>query len=170
MAQVAPQLAGEIESAGTANYHVGDPPDLRSQRAALRRGIDLSGLRARQVVPEDFMRFDLILAMDRENLRDLQRMRPKVSTAELRLFLEYAQHLDTLEVPDPYYGDDAGFEEVLDLAAAASRGLIACLQQGSKQPIQGAGKGDGNGQSERPAAAIRCRKPPHRSKRARPEN
>ncbi|HEY2633065.1 MAG TPA: low molecular weight protein-tyrosine-phosphatase [Steroidobacteraceae bacterium] len=125
----APGLAVEVDSAGTADYHIGEPPDLRSQRAAARRGIDLSGLRARQVVPADFARFDRILAMDRGNLRDLEAMRPQNSRARLQLFLEYAPDLRRLEVPDPYYRDASAFEEVLDLSAAASLGLLADLQK-----------------------------------------
>jgi protein-tyrosine phosphatase len=128
--QEAPELQVEVDSAGTADYHIGDPPDARSQRAALRRGIDLSGLRARQVTPGDFARFDLILAMDRDNLARLEAMRPALARARLRLFLEYAaEDLGRLEVPDPYYRDSSGFDEVLDLSAAASRGLISALQE-----------------------------------------
>ena len=127
----APQLYVEIDSAGTADYHIGDPPDLRSQRAALRRGIDLSGLRGRQVRPDDFTRFDFILAMDRDNLHELNAMRPKNSRARLRLFMEFAPESGVLEVPDPYYRDASGFEEVLELTAAASRGLFAALHQGA---------------------------------------
>ena len=128
LAREAPELQVEVDSAGTAGYHIGEPPDSRSQRAALSRGIDLSALRARQVAPHDFARFDLILAMDRDNLRALQAMRPEGAPARVRLFLEYAPHLGRLEVPDPYYGEASGFEEVLELAAAGSRGLIAALQ------------------------------------------
>ncbi|HWY93549.1 MAG TPA: low molecular weight protein-tyrosine-phosphatase [Steroidobacteraceae bacterium] len=127
--QEAPELQVEVDSAGTADYHLGEPPDLRSQRAAMRRGIDLGGLRARQVTPADFARFDLILAMDRANLLELEAMRPKDSRARVRLFLEYAPELKRLEVPDPYYRDASGFEEVLDFSAAASRGLLADLQK-----------------------------------------
>jgi protein-tyrosine phosphatase len=127
--QEAPELQVEVDSAGTADYHLGEPPDLRSQRAAMRRGIDLGGLRARQVTPADFARFDLILAMDRANLLELEAMRPKNSRARVRLFLEYAPELGRLEVPDPYYRDASGFEEVLDFSAAASRGLLADLQK-----------------------------------------
>jgi protein-tyrosine phosphatase len=125
-----PELQVEVDSAGIADYHAGAPPDARSQRAALRRGIDLSGLRARQVTRGDFARFDLILAMDRDNVAGLEAMRPAGSRARVRLFLEYAaQDPGRLEVPDPYYGDAGGFEEVLDLCAAASRGLILALQE-----------------------------------------
>jgi protein-tyrosine phosphatase len=132
----APQLALEIDSAGTADYHIGAPPDLRSQRAALRRGIDISGLRARRVTAADFTRFDLILAMDRENLRELDAIRPDNARADLKLFLEYAPQTKLRDVPDPYYGSDIDFEEVLDLTTAASRGLLAALQEGAQQPIQ----------------------------------
>jgi len=123
----APPQPLEIDSAGTGDYHIGAPPDARSQRAAMQRGIDLSALRARQIVAADFAHFDLILAMDRSNLQALQAMRPSGSKARLRLFMEYAESLDCLEVPDPYYGDAADFERVLDLLTAASRGLIADL-------------------------------------------
>jgi protein-tyrosine phosphatase len=122
-------LQVEVDSAGTADYHIGEPPDLRSQRAAMRRGIDLGGLRARQVTPADFVRFDLILAMDRGNLVELEGMRPQNSRARVQLFLQYAPDLGRLEVPDPYYRDASGFEEVLDLTDAASRGLLAALQK-----------------------------------------
>jgi protein-tyrosine phosphatase len=125
----APGLALEIDSAGTADYHIGAPPDPRSQRAALRRGIDISGLRARQVATDDFTGFDLILAMDADNLRELQAMQPRNSRAKLQLFLEYAPEQELRDVPDPYYGDSAAFEKVLDLTTAASRGLLAALQE-----------------------------------------
>ncbi len=127
----APHLQVEIDSAGTADYHIGRAPDSRSQRAAMRRGIDLSGLRARQVAPGDFERFDLILAMDRQNLRALEALRPRTSKARLKLFMEYAGRPGWVELPDPYLGDAADFELVLDLAAAAARGLIAALQNGA---------------------------------------
>jgi protein-tyrosine phosphatase len=127
----APQLVLEIDSAGTADYHIGAPPDLRSQRAALRRGIDLSGLRGRQVKAEDFERFDFVLAMDRENLRELEKMKPRAARTSPKLFLDYAPDLQSRDVPDPYYRDAAAFEHVLDLTAAASRGLLAALQKGS---------------------------------------
>jgi protein-tyrosine phosphatase len=129
LAQEAPELRVEVDSAGTAGYHIGHPPDVRSQRAAQTRGIDLSGLRARQVTAEDFLKFDLILAMDRDNLETLEAMRPAQSRAQVRLFLEYAPELGLIEVPDPYHGDARGFEEVVNLSVAASRGLIAALQK-----------------------------------------
>jgi protein-tyrosine phosphatase len=128
-ARGSPRLALEIDSAGTGDYHIGAPPDLRSQRAALRRGIDISGLRARQVIAADFARFDYILAMDRDNLTALRALRPKDSRARTGLFLEYAPELGRSEMPDPYYRDADAFEQVLDLATAASRGLLLALQE-----------------------------------------
>jgi protein-tyrosine phosphatase len=124
-----PGLAVEADSAGTAAYHLGSPPDPRSRRAALRRGIEIGHLRARQITPADFGRFDLILAMDADNLRDLQAMCPPRSRARLMPFLKFAPQLGTLEVPDPYYGGEEGFERVLDLTTAASRGLLEWLEQ-----------------------------------------
>ena len=119
-------LAGQIEvaSAGTGEWHVGNPPDPRSQRAALVRGYDLSAQRARQVSRADFARYDLILAMDQSNLRNLKAMQPAQGKAELDLFLRrYDLALD--EVPDPYYGGVDGFEQVLDLIEQASDALLA---------------------------------------------
>ena len=127
LAVTAPMMPIEIDSAGTAAFHIGDPPDPRSQRAARKRGIEIGGLRARQVSAEDFRRFDLILAMDGDNLRRLHALRPAGSGARLRLFLDYAPHLQRADVPDPYLGDESDFETVLDLTEAASRGLIAAL-------------------------------------------
>jgi protein-tyrosine phosphatase len=118
----------EVDSAGTAAYHIGKSPDPRSVQAAKKRGYDLSHLRARQVTEEDFDTFDFILAMDRENLANLQTMRPEGSKAKVRLFLEYGQCVEQ-EVPDPYYGGDAGFEHVLDLVENASTGLLMSLER-----------------------------------------
>jgi len=128
-AQEAPELHIEVDSAGTAGYHIGEPPDARSQEAAVRRGYDMSRLRARIVEPDDFERFDLILAMDRNNLAILRRRAPAAARDRVRLFLDFAPEADTAEVPDPYYGGASGFEEVLDLVEAASRGLIAHLRE-----------------------------------------
>jgi len=123
-AREAPELQFEIDSAGTAGYHVGAPPDSRTRQAALRRGYDMSALRARVVEPQDFARFDLILAMDRQNLETLQRRAPVAARERIRLFLEFAPDADATEVPDPYYGGANGFEEVLDLVEAAAHGLL----------------------------------------------
>ena len=128
-AQEAPELRIEVDSAGTAGYHIGEPPDARSQEAALRRGYDMSRQRARIVEPDDFERFDLILAMDENNLAILRRRAPAAAKERVRLFLEFAPDAGTPEVPDPYYGGARGFEEVLDLVEAASRGLIAHLRE-----------------------------------------
>jgi len=112
----------EVDSAGTGDWHTGDPPDARSQRHAALRGYDLSGLRARRVAEEDFHRFDLLLAMDDDNLADLERLKPDGARAELRLFA-------AAEVPDPYQGGPDGFEHVLDLVEQASDALIQDLRQ-----------------------------------------
>lgn len=124
-------LAGRIsvDSAGTAGWHVGRPPDVRTQRAAAQRGYDLSRLRARQVSPGDFRTFDYVLAMDGENLATLRALRPGDSAARLQLFLDYAQGVAERDVPDPYYGGTAGFERVLDLVESASAGLLAHLRE-----------------------------------------
>jgi low molecular weight protein-tyrosine phosphatase len=128
-AREAPELPLEVDSAGTAGYHIGEPPDPRAAAASARRGYDLRALRARLVEPEDFERFDLILAMDEENLRVLRGRAPAAAHGQLRLFLEFAPTGTPAEVPDPYYGGPNGFEEVLDLAEAAARGLLEYLRQ-----------------------------------------
>jgi protein-tyrosine phosphatase len=128
-AREAPELGLEVDSAGTAGYHVGEPPDARTRQAAARRGYDLSSLRARIVEPRDFERFDLILAMDRENLSVLQRRAPPSAHERLHLFLEFAPQREIEDVPDPYYGGVNGFEEVLDMVEAATRGLLMHLRQ-----------------------------------------
>ncbi|MBM4182223.1 MAG: low molecular weight phosphotyrosine protein phosphatase [Betaproteobacteria bacterium] len=116
-----------IDSAGTHDYHVGKPPDARAQEAARGRGYDLSALRARQVSSRDFEEFDLILAMDQENLANLRRLCPPEHRCKIRLFLSFSrQHADQ-EVPDPYYGGRQGFDHVLDLVEDASRGLLESL-------------------------------------------
>jgi len=114
-----------LDSAGTHGYHVGEGPDRRAVAAAARRGYDISGLRARQVCGDDFVRFDRILAMDRDNLQRLVQACPVACRPKLGLFLEFAPELGCHEVPDPYYGGAQGFERVLDLAEAAAAGLLA---------------------------------------------
>ena len=128
-AREAPELMIEVDSAGTAGYHVGAPPDLRTRQAASRRGYDMSSLRARIVEPRDFEDFDFILAMDRENLKVLNHRAPVQARDRVRLFLEFAPDAATTEVPDPYYGGPNGFEEVLDLVEAATQGLLQHLRQ-----------------------------------------
>jgi protein-tyrosine phosphatase len=116
------------DSAGTGDWHVGSPPDRRAIQAARRRGYDLTTLRARQVTPSDFTRFDWIIAMDRYNLRALEDLRPPEFGGHLGLFLTFAPELGIDEVPDPYYGGPEGFERVLDLIERASDGLVAHLR------------------------------------------
>jgi protein-tyrosine phosphatase len=115
----------EIESAGTGGWHVGEPPDERATLAAGRRGVTLSGA-AQQVTREDFRRFDLLIALDRANLRELLAIAPDEEAAEkVRLLREFDPAASgELDVPDPYYGGDRGFETVLDLVEAACRGLL----------------------------------------------
>ena len=120
----APQLPIEIDSAGTHDYHVGEPPDARAIAAAARRGIDLRGLRARQVREDDFAGFDLIVAMDRHNRAALVERSPAEFHPRIRLFMEFASSNGVEDVPDPYYGGPLGFEQVLDLAEDASLGLL----------------------------------------------
>jgi protein-tyrosine phosphatase len=128
--QEAPDLVVSLDSAGTHSYHLGHPPDPRASAAALKRGVDLSTLRARKVVAEDFSRFDLVLAMDRDNLADLQAMADPEVHSRLQLFMSYAgETVAAAEVPDPYYGGPNGFELVLDMVEAAGRGLIEALRR-----------------------------------------
>jgi len=124
-------LAGRVEvaSAGTGNWHVGGAPDKRTQRAAMRRGYDLSAQRAQQVVAADFNHYDLILAMDLSNLRDLKALQPANGKAGLDLFLRRFDGVKD-EVPDPYYDGEAGFEEVLDLVESACDLLVIDLKGG----------------------------------------
>lgn len=122
----------EIDSAGTHDYHIGCAPDHRSVAAARRRGIDLSDLRARRVEDRDFEEFDLILAMDNENLETLRNRSPRERRSRIRLMMEYAPDAHAREVPDPYYGGERGFEEVLDLLEQASEGLLVELLRDSR--------------------------------------
>lgn len=119
----------KIDSAGTHAYHIGNPPDPRAQAVALRRGIDLSALRARRVMRGDFEKFDYILAMDEDNLSVLRMICPPEHSYKLRLFLEFSPELKVHDVPDPYYGGAVGFEQVLDLVEIASEGLLRHLRQ-----------------------------------------
>jgi protein-tyrosine phosphatase len=125
----APGLDVQVDSAGTHGYHTGDAPDARACRAAERRGVDLKGLRARQVTAADFGHFELVLAMDEQNRAFLLEACPVEYRARVRLFLEFAPHLTRREVPDPYYGGSTGFEHVLDLVEEAAAGLIEHLQR-----------------------------------------
>jgi len=122
-----------IDSAGTHDYHIGDPPDARTQRAAKLRGYDMSQLRGRQVVAGDFYRFDYVLAMDEANLDILKRLRPRDALSHLGLFLEFAERQTEREVPDPYFGGADGFERVLDMVEDAAAGLLKHIRQNPSQ-------------------------------------
>lgn len=119
----------EVASAGTHGYHTGEPPDPRAVAAALRRGIDIAAQRARRVMPEDFDAFDLVLAMDRQNLANLERICPPHHRDKLDLFMRYARSFDLDEVPDPYFGGEAGFDRVIDMIEDAIEGLLEELQR-----------------------------------------
>ena len=117
----------ELDSAGTGGWHIGKPPDTRATEAARTRGITLEG-RGRRISPEDFDRFDLLLAMDRENLMDVLSLAPdEDARGKVKLLREFdpeAVAAGDLDVPDPYYGGADGFENVLDLVERACRGLL----------------------------------------------
>ncbi|MGC4028078.1 MAG: low molecular weight protein-tyrosine-phosphatase [Steroidobacteraceae bacterium] len=131
-AREVPQLDLQFDSAGTAGYHIGSPPDPRSCVAAAGRGYDISGLRARQLQREDFTRFDLLLAMDRDNLAAMQQLSPAGERHRVRLFLSLLGKAASADVPDPYYGGPEDFQKVLDLAEAGSRALfVAVAAQGA---------------------------------------
>lgn len=113
-----------VDSAGTGNWHQGEPPDPRAVACLAARGIDIADLRARTVLPEDFCRFDLMLCADRSNLRELQRRRPAEGLAELALALDWAGVVRGGEIPDPYFGGCEGFEHVADLAGQVATALL----------------------------------------------
>ena len=115
----------KIDSAGTGAWHINQPPDQRSQDAALKRGIDLSAQRARKISIHDFNDFDYLVAMDRSNISNLKKICPPDLVSRISLFLEFAPKLQRQEVPDPYQGGDEGFELVLDLIEVASQGLLS---------------------------------------------
>ncbi len=117
----------EIDSAGLGDWHIGQAPDSRAQAAAASREMDISGQCARQVTLEDFHRFDLLLAMDRNNLTELKQLAPAGTEQKVRQFLDYAPHLDAIDVPDPFFGGAEGFDHALDLIEAASEGLLNSL-------------------------------------------
>ena len=117
-----------IDSAGTGNYHVGEPPDPRACETAARRGYDLTALRARQVSRQDFAKFDYILAMDDENLRALRQLCAPEHAHKVRLLTEFCSG-DACAVPDPYVGGSHGFEVVLDLIEDSARGLLLHIRR-----------------------------------------
>jgi protein-tyrosine phosphatase len=125
---LAPGMQFEVDSAGTHDYHVGSPPDVRSQRAAQRRGIDMSQLRARRLVVEDFERFDWIVVMDERNRLDALALAHPDSPAQLVRLLDFAPGQALRDVPDPYYGKAADFTQVVTLIDAGVRGLITALR------------------------------------------
>ena len=119
-----------IDSAGTHGYHIGAPPDQRSQTAARLRGIEIGGLRARMVADSDFAEFDYVLAMDRDNAQILHERCPQPDLHyRVQLFLDFAPLQPLREVPDPYYGGEQGFEMVFDLIEEAAQGLLEELQE-----------------------------------------
>lgn len=112
------------DSAGTHAYHIGAQPDQRSQQTARARGIDLSDLRGRKAIENDFIEFDYVLAMDNDNYQILADLCPTGLEEKLSLFLDFSKDYSESQVPDPYYGGDQGFEHVFDLVESASRGLL----------------------------------------------
>lgn len=122
----------EIDSAGTHAYHVGDSPDLRAQKAAKDREIGLGHIRARKVIVGDYEDYDYLLVMDNDNYEILMEYCPEQYQHKVKHFLEYAPQLNTLEVPDPYYGGKYGFERVLDMVEEASVGFLNSLKQSGK--------------------------------------
>jgi protein-tyrosine phosphatase len=117
----------EIDSAGTGDWHVGRPPDRRAIAVARRNGVDISHLRARLISPEDFCRFDHIVALDAQNLADLKRMQPVHGKAKLSLLLDHVEGREGQAVADPYYGGDAHFDETWHDATAGARALASKL-------------------------------------------
>ena len=119
----------EIDSAGTGDWHIGRAPDKRAQKFAARAGYDISDLRARQVSGQDFSRFDYVLAMDGQNLADLQQMQPAGWQGSLALFLGFHPGLDIREVPDPYTGDEQAFIEVVELIERGADALLEDIRK-----------------------------------------
>jgi protein-tyrosine phosphatase len=121
-----------VDSAGTSGWHIGEAPDPRSQKAAANRGYDLSRQRGRQVSADDFDAFDFIFAMDSDNLRNLQALRPTHFGGQLGLLLDFGSQKQYREVPDPYHGGSAGFELVIDLIEDACSGFLQQVIQPGK--------------------------------------
>jgi protein-tyrosine phosphatase len=128
----------EIDSAGLGDWHIGQAPDDRAQKAAGQRGIDISGQSARQIAREDFAHFDLLLAMDGSNYDDLAELAPRNAKHKIRRFLDFAPTAGTKDVPDPFFGEAEGFDHALDLIEEAARGLLAeLLCEQSTSPKRG---------------------------------
>lgn len=149
-------LAGlTIDSAGLGSWHVGQPPDRRAQEALAGHGIDISGLRARQVTHQDFESFDLILAMDKANRQGLLKLAPKQHHDKIKLFMDCAPHFGVHEIPDPFFGTRDGFDYVVQLVDAASRGLIRCLTPRKETPAQHGQQAQSTGKpASRPLAPL----------------
>ena len=113
-----------VDSAGTGDWHAGEPPDERAQRTALRNGVDISGLRARQVRGEDFHRFTHLIALDHDNLANLRRLAPSDATARLSLLLDHVPGREGQAVADPWFGDEAGFDATWADVSAGARALV----------------------------------------------
>ncbi len=122
-------IAVEVDSAGTGNWHVGDPPDRRAQAVARRHGIDISACRARQVHADDFRRFTHVYALDPDNFAALRRIAPADRTATLGLLMDLVPGREGSAVKDPYYGDDAGFETTWTDVTLAARAFVALLER-----------------------------------------
>jgi protein-tyrosine phosphatase len=125
-------LSGEIEidSCGTGSFHIGNPPDKRSIEACIKRDIDISGLRARKINQDDFRNFDYIIAMDEDNMYSLLAECPSFEHEEnIHLFLDLAPYMGTREIPDPYYGSDLEFENVLNLTERAAKALLGRIKE-----------------------------------------
>jgi len=120
------------DSAGTSGWHIGAPPDTRARAEARRRGINLDHLRSRKVAPEDFERFDYVVAMDDSNLEDLRDICPKPLLERIHLFTDFAPKGTPRGVPDPYYGGPDGFTHVFDLITRCSEGLLAHILENEK--------------------------------------
>jgi protein-tyrosine phosphatase len=118
----------EVDSAGTHSYHIGSRPDSRSQATAKQRGIDLSKLRGRRLIVDDFTEFDYLLGMDQSNIKYMRAIKPEGATSRLQLLLEYSKQFSAVEVPDPYFGND-GFDLVFDMIDDAARGLLQHIRR-----------------------------------------
>jgi protein-tyrosine phosphatase len=120
----------EVDSAGTGDWHAGQPPDRRAQAVAVRNGIDISTLRARQLTPGDFLRFDYIVALDRENLATVRLMQPATGRASLSLLLDHVEGRGGESVGDPYYGEDSDFDVAWADAVVGGRALARAIAEG----------------------------------------
>ena len=132
MAKLADGHRLALDSAGISDWHEGEPPDQRAQAICAQHGIDIGQQKSRPVCAEDFDRFDLMLAMDKSNLSALKQMRPKGARAKIELFLSYAPDLKDQEVPDPYYGGQRGFANVLAMIEQAAAGVLRAYAQADR--------------------------------------